>query len=880
MRRFSPRVLYAGAALTLVAGLAGLGMSGHGLPALGMELRSGQAWLANVTNHSVSFIDGYSGEVVSQVSDPGGTAQVVDTPEGAVVVGKNGRLITVSNDDFTTSGSVELFGGGPVTAAGGGSNALYAVNETAGEVQQLDASNPELPPLGPLVSVGAPIVTPVVAPDGSLYVGIPRTGSVGHIMLDRLTVIKGVSPPGARLAVVLAGTQLVAADLNSGIVLPLGATAILGRGIQLPVNLRPVAELVGSDSVNGMVGAVGSRGLASANVTTDAVTSTPLPSWFDPTAAAMQGTNMVLIDQAMRDMLFVDTAHQVSRTLTMPGSLPPNQVTVQDGLFFVNSSNGPHAMVINGSGQGKPVVKYTAPPPPPPKPAVLPAKSAVLPGSPVTRVKASQGPPKPPGAPVDPKALGGDGFAMVSWGAAPDDGSAIQHYLLSWTGNGKSGSLSLAGGLDGKEVTGLSNGTSYVFTIKAQNALGWGPAAQTAPVTPSSKTPAVPTGVQAVAAADDGSVSLSWTEPSNGDQIQSYTVTEVGTGQQVATGVTGTSTVITGVAAAGSTSYGPVSFTVMALDTGNSVSFPSAPSNAVTPYLPPLTPTVTVTGYTQDGTGATLTVSCPQTTCWQGNVQSYTVTVNGSSQTATAAADGAATQVTVPNLAANTAYTAVVTAQDSQQKSGPPAQVSLTTMGPPVVSSVAVSAVTVGVGAGAEVDVTATVNPGGEPLSSCTVTITLSNGGGSGSGACGSAVTIGVPMYNTAYTATVTAKNNDGTGSGSGSGTSSLKALTADASGAFGSCANTTNKYCGGDSNLQPTAAFTNGTTALVTQGSTVYAGCQTTGGVDHGTVAYTSGSNVWLYIKSSPAGAGYMSNIWFPDPSTATSGLPTEASC
>jgi hypothetical protein len=274
-------------------------------------------------------------------------------------------------------------------------------------------------------------------------------------------------------------------------------------------------------------------------------------------------------------------------------------------------------------------------------------------------------------------------------------------------------------------------------------------------------------------------------------------------------------------------------------------------------------------------------VSCPQTTCWQGNVESYTVTVNGSTQTVAAAAGGAATQVTVSNLSANTAYTAVVTALDAQKKTtGPPAQVSLTTMGPPIVNSVAVSAVTVGVGAGAEVDVTPTVNPGGEALSSCTVTITLNNGGGSGSGTCGSAITIGVPMYNTSYTATVTAKNNDGQAAGSGSGTSSLKALTADASGAFGSCADTTDKFCGGNSNLQPTAAFTNSTTALVTQGSTVYAGCQTTGGVDHGTVAYTSGSNVWLYIKSSPAGAGYMSNIWFPDPATAASGLPTEASC
>jgi len=871
VRRFSPRVVYAGAALSLVAGLAGLGMSGHGLPALGMELRSGQAWLANVANHSISFVDGYSGEVVSQVSDPGGTGQVIDTPEGAVVVGKNGHLITVSNDDFSTSGSVQLFGGGPVTAAGGGSNTLYAVNEAGGEIQQLNPSNPELPALGPVVYVGAPIVSPVVAPDGSLYVGIPRTGSVGHVMRDRLTTIRGIAPPGARLAVVLAGTQPVAADLDSGAVLPLGAVSVIGRGVTLPPSLRPVAELVGSDSINGLVGAVGSDRLASANVTTGAVTSTPLPSWFHPTAAAMQGVSMVLIDQAIRDMLYVNMAHKTSHTLTMPGPLPPDQVTVQDGLFFINSTDGPDALVINGSGQEKPVVKYTTPPPHP-KPAVLPAP-------PVTRVKPSPGPPKPPGAPVDPRALGGDGFAMVSWGAAPANGSPIQRYQLSWTGNGKSGSLSLPGDTGGKEVAGLSDGTSYVFTIKAQNALGWGPAAQAAPVTPSSKTPAAPAGVTAAVSADDGSVSLSWTEPGNGDQIQSYTVTEVGTGQQVATGVTGTSTVISGVVTAGSASFGSVSFTVMAVDTNNNVSSPSAPSNAVTPYLPPLTPTVTVSGYTQDGTGATLTVSCPQTTCFLGSVQSYTVTVNGATQTATAAADGAATQVTLTGLAANTSYTAVVTAQDAQQKSGPAAQVSLTTMGPPVVSSVAVSAVTVGVGAGAEVDVTATVNPGGEPLSSCTVTITLSSGG-SGSGACGAAVTIGVPMYNTSYTATVTAKNNDGTGTGTGTGTSSLKELTANASTAFG--AGCPNIY-GGTGNCGPnSSAFPSDESlsnpAPISAGTEIAAKCWATGlGISGADAAYPSGTNYYDWIElSSPDGGDYMSELYFPDPPGVTAGLPS----
>jgi hypothetical protein len=873
VRRFSvrsPRVAYASAGLALVVALAALGMSGHGLPALGMQLRSGQAWLANVANHSISFIDGYSGEVASQVSDPGGTPQVVDTPEGAVVVGKNGHLITVSNDNFTTSGSVELLGGGSLTAAGGGSNALYAINEAAGQIQQLNASSPQLPPIGPSVSVGAPIVTPVVAPDGSLYVGIPKTGSVGHVIKDQLALIKGIAPAGARLAVVLAGSQPVAADLDAGVMLPLGATSIIGHGVQLPASARPVQELAGSDSLNGLVGAVSGHGVVSANVTTDAITSTLLPSWFSPTATAMQGANMVLIDGAVRDMLFVDTLHRTTRVLTMPGTLPPDQVTVQDGLFFVNSSDGPHAMVINGSGQWKPVTKYTTLPPPP--------KRAVLPAPPTTKVRPAQGPPKPPGAPVNPRALGGNGTATVSWGAAPANGSPIASYRLSWTGNGSSGTETLPGYAGGKVVTGLSNGVSYVFSVKAKNALGWGPAAQAAPVTPSSQTPAAPTGVKATVPTDNGSVSLTWTAPDNGYQVQSYSVTEVGTGTQVATNVAGTSTQFSALSV--DPSLSPVTFEVTAINTANRTSSQSAPSNAVTPYLPPLTPTAVVAGYTQDGSQASLTVSCPAVSCLRGSVRSYTVTPGNGAQpvTVTAAPGGAATQVTLPGLTANTSYTAQVTAQDAQGTAGPAAPVTLLTWGPPIVTAVTVSPPTVAVGAGAEVDVTATVNPGGEPLSACTVSITVS--GGSSSGACGATIAVPVPGYNTSYTATVTAKNNDGQATGSGSGKSSPKALEVDATTAFGTCGGTSKStvYCGGAAHLQSGAAFNAATEgAVVAQYATVEATCWENGGPDSGeTNAYPPGTDYyeWVAVTSS-YGNGWMSELYFPSPSAVISGLP-----
>ena len=46
------------------------------------------------------------------------------------------------------------------------------------------------------MSVGKAVTTPVVAPDGSLYVAVRGTGDVGHVTDGNLVLIKAVSRPG------------------------------------------------------------------------------------------------------------------------------------------------------------------------------------------------------------------------------------------------------------------------------------------------------------------------------------------------------------------------------------------------------------------------------------------------------------------------------------------------------------------------------------------------------------------------------------------------------------------------------------------------------------------------------------------------------------
>ena len=70
-------------------------------------------------------------------------------------------------------------------------------------------------------------------------------------------------------------------------------------------------------------------------------------------------------------------------------------------------------------------------------------------------------------------ASGGDGQATVSFSApATNGGAAISSYTVTASPGGRTAT----GSASPLTVTGLTNGTSYTFTVTATNALGTGPA--------------------------------------------------------------------------------------------------------------------------------------------------------------------------------------------------------------------------------------------------------------------------------------------------------------------------------------------------------------------------------------------------------------------
>lgn len=215
-----------------------------------------------------------------------------------------------------------------------------------------------------------------------------------------------------------------------------------------------------------------------------------------------------------------------------------------------------------------------------------------------------------PGVPSSLTATPGNISVLLDWNAPPDGGSTITGYTISDT-SGKS--VSNSGSLNGSgiysaglvsdapgtllitnstvitdtkvNITGLTNGQSYTFIIKANNSKGY---SGTATIT---VIPAIAPGQPIIGLATYGiaSATVSWTAPTNdgGLAITSYTITS--TPGSLTSTVDGTLRTGTVFGLTNGTSY---TFTVYATN-GIGSSSQSSASNSVTPKTVPDAPTIT-----------------------------------------------------------------------------------------------------------------------------------------------------------------------------------------------------------------------------------------------------------------------------------------------
>ena len=212
--------------------------------------------------------------------------------------------------------------------------------------------------------------------------------------------------------------------------------------------------------------------------------------------------------------------------------------------------------------------------------------------------------------------------SVVSWTApSSNGGSAITGYTVT----SSPGSFTCTTATTSCTVSGLTNGTSYTFTVTATNAAGTGSSSTASTAIIPSTVPGAPTGVSGVFG--NAQVVVSWTAPSsNGSTITGYTVTS-SPGSFTCTTTTATTCTVTGLT--NGTSY---TFTVTATNARGTGSASSA-SSAVTPATVPGAPTNVsgVSGNTQ------VTVSWSVPSSNGGTVTGYTVTSSPGSLTCTTA---------------------------------------------------------------------------------------------------------------------------------------------------------------------------------------------------------------------------------------------------
>lgn len=267
-----------------------------------------------------------------------------------------------------------------------------------------------------------------------------------------------------------------------------------------------------------------------------------------------------------------------------------------------------------------------------------------------------------PSAPTNVLASPANDSATVSWTAPVSDGdSAITSYTITpYAGDEAKAATTVLSGTS-TNVNGLSNGTTYTFTVAATNSAGEGqPSQHSNPVTPTSASPR-PTAPSAPAdvsaSAGDGRATVRWSAPaSGGSAITSYTVTPyMGEEARTATTVSSGTSVTTVEHLSNGTAY---TFTVSAsnaVGTGE----PSESSPPITPAgVPSAPPEVTASAGEDD---ATVSWGAPAS---EGSaITHYIVTPypdNSADQAREAA--GSTRTITIHGLSAEKTYTFTVAA--------------------------------------------------------------------------------------------------------------------------------------------------------------------------------------------------------------------------
>ncbi|MFK3985662.1 fibronectin type III domain-containing protein [Micromonospora sp. NPDC050397] len=734
---------------TVGALVAAMGLTVLGLGAADNAVASydASAWLWSAARSELARVNGITARVDTRTRVPDGRnhpMQVVQTDK--LLVLRDLKTGQISSLDLAT---LQVIARTQNTAGIGVNVALhedaaFVVDSVQGLVRQLDPRS--------LVPIGEPVRFPPGITGGSfdgkgrLWVGVPSEGTVSAITAAALPSAAataagkagtGLAPKAVRsLTVAEPSHELTISTLDDGV-------AVLDRTSNVLTTVRGDAEpkkVTLSTSGPGSLPARTNGPRVAVTVPDDrnvyvvgegAVEqqfSVPGVGALEP-AVAWAGRFYCADKQTGTVYSFDASGKQIDK-IEVPGANGPLELEVRENHLFINAPNSANAQVVDDKNTARSVNKYAndilggdpppaaPPPPPPPKPVV-----------------------SKPGAPRNVTAAAGNARARVSWRSAPANGSAITRYLVEGAGK----EYEVGANQRSLEITGLTNGQSYRFSVRAVNAKGTGPAKSSNAVVPTSEVPDAPASVTAQER-PDGTVLVRWPAANGqGYKITRYAVTAISAG---ATALAGESTKTELVIPAGELDYGnQYAFQVVAVNEKGAGSAPSPVSNSVVPFAKPSAPTQ-LSATTVAGEAGAVSVVWADAVDNGRPITKYVV-----------AAAGKTVEVTEPRAKltglGNGQTVAVKVHAVNEAGAGAPASATARTVAAPRVTVTGSSA------DATSVTVNFTVDAGGGQTT-CTAAVP---GRAAVTGACSSIRVTGLAP-GTAYTVTVTARNAAGTGTG------------------------------------------------------------------------------------------------------------------
>jgi fibronectin type 3 domain-containing protein len=281
---------------------------------------------------------------------------------------------------------------------------------------------------------------------------------------------------------------------------------------------------------------------------------------------------------------------------------------------------------------------------------------------------ASSGPvtpaaPAPPAAPVITGVLARDSAVELAW-SVPDTGtSGLTGYVITVSSGGsRVTTVNEPASATDATVTGLTNGTQYVFTATATNSTGSSPPSLPSPaIAPQpASAPMSPADVRAFP--QDGQIQVSWSAPADrGSAITGYTVTVTPGAKTAATGPATTVATVTGLT-------NGTAYTVSVTAANNAGTSSAAQAAPVTPAasIPPSAPGHLSASTT--GKGIVSLQWTPPVTSGTSAVASYTVTASPGGAAVSSDTCGGTPVLctaTMKGLTSTTAYTFTAKASSS-----------------------------------------------------------------------------------------------------------------------------------------------------------------------------------------------------------------------